>query len=1113
MDKQKLLKSCPVVLIALCCSQGIQAVTKNTNNADRPGITNVNMVVDSLATKPVSAVWTLHQGATNSTSAGVSDSITFSTTDFELGSNIQVNSTEPVRTMDGIYTEYQPIVSNSGAKVPGSNDYIKIKVTPKKGIHFTPTGISFKAAKMGTSGGTLEVRYYNEGGDTTTVATALNPARNNSHTTYNIDTLKAESSTKSLNVLIYIYNLANTKALALDSLTINGTYWGTPVYVPSYKLTTAISDPAAGSITISPYDSVFDKGTNIKLTAKENFSYHFQNWIDKNGNVISTENPFSFDLTCDTALTAVYKKNNIHSFKISYTNGAISNLVTVSPKGTNIDGTIYYEEGISVKLNAQNNYILTFTNWEDNSTSMERIITMNKDQNITANFSARDYIVGWDMMQDQPNSQRAADYKSDTENAGLLSIRKSDGSTSSWLAHGYSGGLYNGKYCAINWKTMTDNYYYEISFSGKGYSSIKVKAALGCSYNSYSSYDWQYSTDNINYMAFGRDTIVASGWVSNEFALPDFLNGKDKIYVRFMPDYSSTVIGSSSTVDGLGLTDIFVTADKENVYDPIAPKLVSSIPASGSTDASATGSIVMTFDKKLIKGTGDATLDGEILKGTFSGKTVVFSYNGLKYSTEYTFHLPSGYILNKDSIAYEGCDITFKTMERTQPAARLYDAVVAQDGAGDYSTVQAAIDAAPAGRTTPYLIFIKAGTYKEHVDIPATKPYLHLIGQGYDKVFITDNKLCGGDNALSVDVGATVVDHASNGYFEGVSFVNSWGKEQNAGPQALALYTMDDRIVLNKCGLYSYQDTYLTTKTCNYRHYVKDCFIEGAVDFIYGQGNVYFDHCTLNIVRTSGGYIVAPNHAAATTWGYVFMNTTITAPGTPSETSIWLGRPWHDSPKTVYINTIAKVTIPAAGWYQTMSGIPTIWADYNTMDANGNPIDLSMRNNYYYYVDDNGDTIRGYAKNHLTDEEAASYTIKNVLSGNDAWQPTVLTEACEKPVVKTTDNKLSWEAVPYAICYVITKNDEVIGFTSDTSYDYDNNFSYKVQAVDEYGGLSDAGIVNIPTEILSTVSNDKWLKDIYTIDGRHQSTIKKGINILKYQDANGKTTIEKIIKK
>ena len=1083
-----------------------------TSTVDGLGLTDIKVTTDSLVNKPISAIWALHSGTNNPTLANVSDTTIFSTTNMELGSNIRVNAIEPVRTMDGIYTEYQPIISNSGAIVPGNNDYIKINITPKKGVHFTPTSISFKASKMGTSGGTIEVRYYNEGGDTIKVASALNPARNNSHTTYMIDTLKAISSTKALNVLLYIYNLSNTKALALDSIAVNGIYWGTPVNVPSYKLTTTISDHAAGSVTISPYNTIFDEGTTIKLTANENFSYHFQNWIDKNGNVVSTENPFSLCLTCDTSLTAVYKKNNIHSFKISYTNGAISNLVTVYPSGTNVDGTIYYEEGTSVKLIAQNNYVLTFTNWEDNSTVMERVITMDKDQDITANFSAGDYIVGWDMMQDKPNSERAADYKSNTENAGLLSIKKSDGTTSSWLAHGYSGGLYNGKYCAINWKPMTDKYYYEISFSGKGYTGIKVKASLGCSYNSYSSYDWQYSTDGTNYTKLGRDTIVTSGWFSSQFSLPDSLNGKDKIYVRFMPDYSSPIIGVSSTVDGLGITDIFVTGDKDKENDPAPPILVSSIPAANSTNVSANGLIVLTFDEMLVEGTGNATLGGENSKGTFSGKTIVFAYSGLKYNTEYTFHVPSGYILDKNGNAYEGCDITFTTMERTQPAARLYDAVVAQDGTGDYNTVQTAIDAAPTGPTTPYLIFIKAGTYQEHVDIPSTKPYLHIIGQGYDKVFISDNKLCGGDNAVSVDVGATVVDHASNGFFEGISFVNSWGKEQNAGPQALALYTMDDRIVLNKCGLYSYQDTYLTTKTCNYRHYLKDCFIEGAVDFIYGQGNVYFDHCTLNIVRNSGGYIVAPNHAAATSWGYVFMNTTITAPGVPSETSVWLGRPWHDSPKTVYINTIAKVTIPAAGWYQTMGGIPSIWADYNTMDANGNPLDLSMRNDYYYYIDDAGNKVDGYAKNHLTNEEAASYTIKNVLSGSDAWQPTNLTESCGKPIVTVKDNMLTWIAVPYAICYVIIKNDKVIGFTTNTSYNYDSNSIYKIQAVNEYGGLGEASTLTTTDGIASLTSEKTEIKAIYTIDGRQQSTMKKGLNVIKYENAKGDIKTKKIIK-
>ena len=52
-------------------------------------------------------------------------------------------------------------------------------------------------------------------------------------------------------------------------------------------------------------------------------------------------------------------------------------------------------------------------------------------------------------------------------------------------------------------------------------------------------------------------------------------------------------------------------------------------------------------------------------------------------------------------------------MSRIQPDARLYDAVIAQDGTGDYTTVQAAVDAAPSGSAKPWLIFIKEGVYKE----------------------------------------------------------------------------------------------------------------------------------------------------------------------------------------------------------------------------------------------------------------------------------------------------------------------------------------------------------------------------------------------------------------
>ena len=437
-------------------------------------------------------------------------------------------------------------------------------------------------------------------------------------------------------------------------------------------------------------------------------------------------------------------------------------------------------------------------------------------------------------------------------------------------------------------------------------------------------------------------------------------------------------------------------------------------------------------------------------------------------------------------------------MERKQPAARLFDAVVAQDGTGDYATVQEAINAAPANRTQPWLIFIKKGVYKGHHDIPANKPYIHLIGQDRNLVSISDDRLCGGDNAYKVNDGATMTANSNNLYFEGINFVNSYGVEKNNGPQALALYTVGDRVVLNKVGLLSYQDTWLTTTKLNNRHYIKDSWIEGAVDFIYGQGNVYLDQDTINIVRKSGGYIVAPNHGAGTTWGYVFMNNIITAPGNPAETDVWLGRPWHESPVTVFINTKSYVKIPAAGWYPTMGGLPKLWAEYNTMDGNGNPLDLSHRITDYYYTDSNtGQKVTGKSeKAVLSADEAARYTVKNVLSGNDGWQPTLLTEACDKPEVTVRNGRLEWNAVPFAICYVVTVGDEVVGFTEQTSFELlasAQDKMVKVQSVNEYGGLSAYGTSQVSTGIREIQQENKGRTDDswYNVSGQKVDHVRQ----------------------
>lgn len=385
----------------------------------------------------------------------------------------------------------------------------------------------------------------------------------------------------------------------------------------------------------------------------------------------------------------------------------------------------------------------------------------------------------------------------------------------------------------------------------------------------------------------------------------------------------------------------------------------------------------------------------------------------------------------------------------------VFNAVVAQDGSGDYSSVQEAINAAPEARKDPWLIFVKRGVYSEHVDIPENKPFLCLIGEGRGKTQISCNRLCGGPTGVKVDIGATVTARSSNLYFEGIDIINSYGHEQKDGPQALALYTMGDRVSLRHCGLLSFQDTWLTAyHKPNLRHYSTECFIEGAVDFIYGQGNVLFDHDTLYITRKQSGYIVAPNHHPDTQWGYVFLNNIITAPGDAIETQVYLGRPWHSQPKVAFINTRSYVSIYESGWRNHMGGLPSVFAEYNTMDGYGHALDLSRRCSRYWVLNEQKDTIWCTSKAVITADEAALYTIENVLSGDDNWQPLQIVTPCDAPVVGTIGRNLTWQPIAGSIGYLIEIDGKDTDFTTDCQYAYNRKHTYRVRSVNRYGALS-----------------------------------------------------------
>ena len=1061
--------------------------------------------------KDATIAWAFDQGAENPTMATVSVPEAVSTTSWELGSNVtlQAAATAGTETL----TKIQPVVSIGRAQE--ENSYVKYTIIPKKGVKFTPKKLSFNASKFGTSGGQFDV-YVIRGEEKVQLTDGFNPERNNTGNGFTavehaINGMGA--SEEKIELWFYIWNLANNKQVGLSDITLTGDFEGTPEAVPVYTLNVKSGMEGAGKIAVNPSGNEFDAGTEITLSVTENFGYHFTSWTDAQGNVVSDKNPYTFEISANTDLTANFDKNNVYA--LNYT--AIDdmgnkygnqNLVTFLPAGNIVDGVHYYEEGTDVKLTVANNKILSFTGWEDGTTNAERIINMDGEKNVTVNYAVADYIVAWDLYQDQPASQRAADYRSNSENAGLLSLRNAAGATTSWLTRGVNNGAEEGRWGARIWKLRSEGWYWEISFSTKGYSNIKFSNGFGHNYNTYSVIKAEYSVDGTNFTEVGTYDIPERGWVDGEFTLPADANNQERVYIRWMPG-SEELVGAETDYDGLSIGDIFVLADSEQANDQTAPVLVSSNPANGATGASATGSIVLTFDERVKVGTGNATLNGEEIAPTVTGKTAVFQYAGLDYNKEYSFTIPAGVITDRSGNAYAGTTINFTTMERTQPAARIYDAVVAADGSGDYKTVQEAIDAAPAGRAFPWLIFIKNGEYKGHVDVPSNKPYLHFIGQERDKVIITDDKLCGGDNALHVSVGATVVVNSDNCYFDNLTLENSWGHDKQAGPQALALNTTGDRTVFKNVAMLSYQDTWITPSTSNYRVYAKDCFIEGAVDFIYNSGNIYIDNTTLYINRKSGGYIVAPSHAADVKWGYVFMNCTITAPGNPAETDVWLGRPWHNQPKTVFINTTAEVTIPAAGWYEKMGGLPALWAEYNTMDGDGNPLDLSQRRSSYWKEVDGEQVWVHNVKNVLTAEEAAQYTVKNVLSGSDNWQPSIITESCAAPQAKIEGNKIVWDAVPYAICYVVYKNDEVAGFTTECEFAYESGAEYKVFAANEQGGLSKASVPGVTDGISSLPTADGQLPTaIYTLDGKRVQQLQQGINIIK--TANGE--VKKIIK-
>lgn len=308
------------------------------------------------------------------------------------------------------------------------------------------------------------------------------------------------------------------------------------------------------------------------------------------------------------------------------------------------------------------------------------------------------------------------------------------------------------------------------------------------------------------------------------------------------------------------------------------------------------------------------------------------------------------------------------------------DIIVAADGSGDVRTVQAAIDKVPANNTKRFVIAIKPGVYQEQVLVPANKPYVSFIGTSAEKTILTfslSNKEAGStSSAYATYIGG------HDFYAENITFENSFGQ----GSQAVAVLVESDRAVFKKCRFLAWQDT-LYAK--NGRQFYKDCYIEGHVDFVFGQAAAVFETCTIH--SKGDGYIAAPmRFAADEPSGFVFDRCRLS--GKNIKDGVYLARPWRDYGRTVFLSTKMGAHIRPEGWHN--------WLPEREKTA------------YFAEYRSTGDGSKSDARvkwsRQLTDVEAKRFAVDNFLRGRDGWNPKSAND------VWLTTTKPDWQLVAWS---------------------------------------------------------------------------------------------------
>ncbi|WP_304506850.1 pectinesterase family protein [Duncaniella muris] len=369
--------------------------------------------------------------------------------------------------------------------------------------------------------------------------------------------------------------------------------------------------------------------------------------------------------------------------------------------------------------------------------------------------------------------------------------------------------------------------------------------------------------------------------------------------------------------------------------------------------------------------------------------------------------------------------------DENAPVTLLY---VNPDGSGDYSTIQAAINAVPDG--TRGIIYIAPGIYDENI-YAGTKEnhnkFISLIGADAATTILTSSVNRGGSSGNSYTDCAALNVFTERFYAENLTIRNTSG---NVG-QAEALYTAADAHLFKNCILEGFQDTYKANTGA--RGYFTGCKISGSTDFIYDGGLEWFEGCDIIcLYNPNGGYITAPAEAGLTLnrtfypelsaqafrAGLFFNSCNIMAGEGTGASTYYLGRPWKVNSGSMFLNCRLGNHIKAEGWkdWNGSENSASLY-EYKNLNADGSPADISRRAAFSSQASDA--EVAAYISPEFLFKKASEipFDFKAILSGT--------AEPCNFTV---SPSSFSWESGEDAAGYIIYRNGKMECLSVETSY-------------------------------------------------------------------------------